>query len=216
VDLPPGAGLGCSAALGVAIFDAVDKALGIDRTRAELGDMAFEWERFFHGAPSGVDNAVAALGGLVRFDRQRGASGLSTPTPLHLVIANSGKRSETKQMVARVADQLERQPLRTRRLFEEVRALVRRAQDSILGGDVIALAHCLDRNHEVLRQLDLSTPGVEALRDCAIGAGALGAKVTGAGGGGCIVALAEDAGHAQSIVNAVRNDAFATEIAHAA
>ena len=76
VALPPGAGLGCSAAIGVSLIDAIDKALGMRRTRAELGAIALEWERFFHGDPSGIDNLASALGGLLCFQRS------SPPRPI--------------------------------------------------------------------------------------------------------------------------------------
>jgi mevalonate kinase len=216
VGLPPGAGLGCSAALGVALLDAIDKALGVARSRAELGMRALEWERFFHGAPSGIDNAAAALGGLIRFERGHGVSRLSGPIPLHLVVAHSGERSETKDMVAHVTRELDRQPQRTRRRFDEVSALVGQAESAIRRGDTRALGRHLDRNHLVLSALGLSTPKVEALREQAKLAGALGAKVTGAGGGGCIVALAGDAAHATEIARALGADSFAEEVAHAA
>ncbi len=215
VDLPPGAGLGCSAALGVSVLDAIDKALGIRRSRTDLAAEALRWERHFHGDPSGIDNLAAALGGLIRFERSRGAAPLATASSLHLVVAHSGERSETKTMVSRVAAHLKRQPVRTRRLFQQVRALVESAERNIRLGNVVALGAELDANHEILRALELSTPRVEALRDRCKRAGALGAKVTGAGGGGCVVALAETPQDARAVANAVdENDAFVVEIAH--
>ena len=64
VDLPRGAGLGCSAAIGVAVLDAIDEALGIDRTRIDLAAAALSWEKVFHGNPSGIDNTMSAVGGV--------------------------------------------------------------------------------------------------------------------------------------------------------
>lgn len=216
VDLPAGAGLGCSAAIGVSLVDAIDRTLGIERSRTEVGDQALRWERVFHGTPSGLDNAAAALGGLIRFERQRGASSLANPRPLHLVIAESGERSETKAMVARVARLLATESRRTRRLLAEVDALVARAEVAIAAGDTSALGRTLDSNHDVLRALGLSTPRIEELREAAKSTGALGAKVTGAGGGGCIVALARDFEHAQAVRDALDADAFVEEVRSAA
>lgn len=216
VDLPPGAGLGCSAALGVALLDAIDKALGVERSREALGKRALEWERFFHGSPSGVDNTAAALGGLIRFERERGVSTMLAASPLHLVVAHSGERSDTGEMVAKVARQLALEPGRTRRLFEGVRSLVDTAERAIARGDASTLGRCLDENGEVLRALDLGTPRTDALCRVARSAGALGAKVTGAGGGGCIVALARSAPQSRAIAKAVESHAFVTEVGHAA
>jgi mevalonate kinase len=216
VELPPGAGLGCSAAIGVSVIDAIDKALGIERSRDELGELALQWERFFHGTPSGIDNAAAAIGGVIRFERGSGASKLSPRAPLHLVVAHSGQRSHTKDMLARITRQLEQQPGRTRQRLDEVGALVVKAEIAIEQGDTLALGRDLDRNHDVLRALGLSTPRIEELRKAARSAGALGAKVTGAGGGGCVIALAEDADHAVFVANALGPDAFVEEVARVA
>lgn len=216
VELPPGAGLGCSAAIGVSVLDAIDKALGIRRTRSELGTRALAWERIFHGSPSGIDNTTAAIGGLIRFERLHGASTLCSGSPLHLVIVDSAQRADTKEMVEKVTLRLQRKPDDTRRLFEEVRILVGEAELALRRGDASALGDQLDRNHAVLRSLGLSTPRIEALRDAAKGAGALGAKLTGSGGGGCIVVLAEDASHARSIADAMPKGAFLTQVARAA
>ncbi len=216
VDLPPGAGLGCSAALGVAILDAIDKALGIERSREALGKQALRWERFFHGSPSGVDNTAAALGGLIRFEHGRGVSAMSTGSAFHLVVAHSGERSDTGDMVAKVARKLEAEPRQTRRLFSEVRGLVDSAEAAISSGDAATLGRCLDRNGEVLGSLGLTTPRTERLCRAARSAGALGAKVTGAGGGGCIVALGVGEEESAAIVEAVKSDAFVVEVGHAA
>lgn len=216
VDLPPGAGLGCSAALGVALLDAVDKALGVERPREALGAQALEWERFFHGSPSGVDNTAAALGGLIRFERGRDVSTLSSPYSLHFVVAHSGERSDTGAMVGRVARRLVEKPLETRRMFDEIRALVGVAEAAIAGGHLETLGRCLDQNDEILGALGLTTQRTDALCRAAKTAGALGAKVTGAGGGGCIVALAEDAGKSSEVAAALQSQAFVAEVGRAA
>ena len=216
VDLPPGAGLGCSAALGVAILDAIDKALGIERSREALGKQALRWERFFHGSPSGVDNTAAALGGLIRFQHGRGVSTMTTSSAFYLVVAHSGERSDTGEMVAKVARQLEAEPSQTRRLFSEVRDLVDTAEAAVVRGDAATLGHCLDRNGETLGALGLTTRRTEHLCRTARSAGALGAKVTGAGGGGCIVALGDGEQRTSAIADALRSDAFVVEVGHAA
>jgi mevalonate kinase len=216
VGLPPGAGLGCSTAIGVSVLDAIDNALGIECPRVHLGTRAFAWERIFHEAPSGIDNAVYALGGPIRFERGRGASTVRSGSPFHLAIAHSGPRSETKEMVAAVARRLKQQPDETRRLFDEVGAIVGSAEQALREGEVSALGRQFDRNHAVLRTLRLSTPQIEALRCEAKSGRALGAKVTGSGGGGWIVALAEDAGHARLIANRLGNGTFVAEVARGA
>lgn len=216
VDLPPGAGLGCSAAIGVSLLDAVDKALGIGRSRADIGARALDWERFFHGAPSGVDNTVSALGGLIRFQRSATVRSIPLTRPLHVVVAHSGERSSTKEMVARVSTRLSERPDWATKTLDEVCALVLDAELALRGGDWPRLGWALDRKQEILQSFGLSTPRLESLCELARSTGAHGAKVTGAGGGGCIIALAEDGHHAARIADALDADAFVEEIPHAA
>ncbi|MGB3050802.1 MAG: mevalonate kinase [Polyangiales bacterium] len=216
VALPPGAGLGCSAAIGVSLLDAIDKALGVPRSRADLGALALEWERFFHGDPSGIDNLASALGGLLCFQRWSPLRSISPKGSFFLVVAHSGQRSNTKDMVARVSRQLEARPDWGRRTLDEVHAMVLDSETAIRRGDLIALGGALDRNHEILRSLNLSTPRLEGLCLAARSAGALGAKVTGAGGGGCMVALATDVEHAHRIAAALEAESFVEEVGRAA
>lgn len=216
VALPPGAGLGCSAAIGVSLIDALDKALGVLRSRAELGSLALEWERFFHGDPSGIDNLAAALGGLICFQRSSPPRSISPKSSFYLVVAHSGQRSSTKEMVARVSRQLEQRPDWARSVLDEVNTLALRAETAIRNGDLSALGSVLDRNHAILRSLNLSTPRLEGLCQAARSAGALGAKITGAGGGGCMVALATGAEQASRIASALEAEAFIEEVGRAA
>ena len=67
IDLPASAGLGCSAAIGVAVLHAIDEALDLERSREELAEAAITWEKIFHGNPSGIDNTMSALGGVALF-----------------------------------------------------------------------------------------------------------------------------------------------------
>lgn len=216
VEVPPGAGLGCSAAIGVSVLDAVDKALGVRSSRAALGAFALEWERFFHGDPSGIDNVTAALGGLLRFQQSSPVERISPAGSFYFVIAHSGQRSNTRDMVAQVTQRLADRPDWARRTLDEVHALVLDAEVSLRSGDVLTLGRALDQNHEILRALDLSTPRLEALCRAARSAGALGAKITGAGGGGCMIALAADSEQATRIANMLDAESFVEEVGRAA
>lgn len=212
VDLPSGAGLGCSAALGVAIFDAIDGALCVSRSREELGRMAHEWEEVFHGSPSGIDNMAAAVGGVLRYRKGAPLKPLSLARPLRVVVAHSGERSKTKEMVSLVARQLASNPARVRDKFDDVSDLVDEAEVALSTGDMRTLGRLLNWNHGILSSLLLSTPKVEDLCRLARAHGALGAKVTGAGGGGCIVALAEDEEHAHRIRVVLGSRSFVDEV----
>ncbi|HEY1956624.1 MAG TPA: mevalonate kinase [Polyangiaceae bacterium] len=201
-DLAAGAGLGCSAALGVAIARAL-----IEVDDDDVRRHAMAWERVFHGNPSGIDAAVAALGGALVFSRGAIAP-LDVGALLVLVVGHSGLESSTRSMVESVARQLKRQPELVRKTFDAIDAVVRNARLAIEAGDVSALGKLLDMNQMLLAGLLLSTQEIEAMCASARAEGALGAKLTGAGGGGCVVALAESRASAERILAAWEREGF--------
>jgi mevalonate kinase len=212
VELPAGAGLGCSAAIGVAVLDAIDEALNIQRSRTELAEAALVWERIFHGNPSGIDNTMSAVGGVALYRKGEPLQPLRSNKPLHLVIGYSGESSSTKEMVASVARQLEEEPERVNKAFEAIEVLVRNARLAIEAGDHIALGQLLDLNHTILSSLMLCTTKLEEMCQSARAAGALGAKMTGAGGGGCMFALAPKRDEALRLCEVLGPGAFVAEV----
>jgi mevalonate kinase len=211
-ELPAGAGLGCSAAIGVAVLDAIDEALGRSRSRTELGEAALAWEKVFHGSPSGVDNMMSAVGGVALFRRGQALQSVRLNRPLHLVIGHSGESASTKEMVAAVARQLEQEPERVTRTFEGIETLVRNAKLAIEAGDLIALGQLLDLNHTLLSSLMLCTTKLDAMCHAAREAGALGAKMTGGGGGGCTFALAPKPEEAERLCSVLGKQAFVARV----
>ena len=125
-NLPPGGGLGCSAAMGVAMARALDPVA----SEEAVLECAMAWERVFHGNPSGVDAAVAARGGCVVFRKGERLEPVRVRGSLRLCIGNSGTPSSTKAMVDAVARLRARSPGRVRDVFDEVRALVGAARAS--------------------------------------------------------------------------------------
>jgi mevalonate kinase len=203
-DLPPGGGLGCSAAIGVAVARALEPELG-DQA---LQDRAMAWECVFHGNPSGVDSAVAARGGCVLFRRGEPLEPVRVRGAMHLCVGNTGVASSTKAMVEAVARLKARRPEIVDKSFEAIRALVNNARLAIEAGDWVALGKLLDLNQMLLGGLFVSTPEIERLCGAAREAGALGAKLTGAGGGGSVVALVESRAVADRVIDAWKKEGF--------
>jgi mevalonate kinase len=220
-DLPPGGGLGCSAALGVAVARAIDPRASSDTIASRVD----AWERVFHGNPSGIDAAVSAHGGCVLFQRptdpggqavesengvelRRSIQRVRVPAAIHLCIGHSGQASSTKSMVEAVARRRERRPEITQKTFDGIHTLVKNARIAIEEGDVRALGQFLDLNQMLLSGLFVSTPEIEQMCATARIAGALGAKLTGAGGGGCVVALVEDEASGAAVLDAWKRDGF--------
>jgi mevalonate kinase len=204
MNIPGGAGMGSSAALGVAVLRAMDEARGIDRPQQEIFERSLAWERVFHGNPSGVDNAMATLAGLALF--RRGPEVLSERLthfaprhPLRLLAGYSGPSPSTALMVQGVADLLARKPEETNKQFDAITAIVSNGKLALEQGELKSFGQLMTMNHMILASYFLlSTPELEAMIRAANQAGALGAKVTGGGGGGCMIALVDsDEAHAR-------------------
>jgi mevalonate kinase len=197
-DLPPGGGLGCSAAMGVAIARAVEPTLGEDAVQ----ERAMAWERVFHGNPSGVDAAVAARGGCIFFRKGEPLERVRVRGTLHLCVGSTGTPSSTKSMVDALASLRAERPEIVAEAFEGVRSLVQSARLAIETGDRPALGRLMDLNQMLLAALFVSSTSIERMCALARDAGALGAKLTGAGGGGSVVALVPSAAAGEAVLAA--------------
>jgi mevalonate kinase len=211
--LPPGAGLGSSAALAIAVL----RALGAAAARTLDGDeeraVGRRLEAIFHGHPSGVDPAAASLGSCFRFVRGEPPEirPLAAPArPMHVVVALGERARSTGAAVTGLRARWEADRARHERLFDAVAAVVDDGARALETGDVARLGRAFDRNHDLLRELGVSAPEVERLVAAAHAAGALGAKLTGGGAGGAVIAVTEDA---ERLAAALRADGISTIVA---
>lgn len=185
-ELPAGAGLGSSAALCVAL---ARLALGPDADNDTVVQASLCGERVFHGAPSGIDSEVAARGGLLRFVRGEPPEHVPLGAPLPLVIVDSKKERRTAALVAAVRARHDRLPMVVRPILDACRECVLNATHALADGDLERLGELMNIAHGLLVSLGVSSPILDDMCSTALSNGALGAKLTGAGGGGCIVAL---------------------------
>ncbi len=190
VEVPGGAGLGCSAAIAVSIARAAAFARAVPLDDERAAACANAWERVFHGNPSGVDVAVAARGGVLSFRRGAESRAVVPRGVLELAIASTGEPSSTKSMVESVARQLARRPQVVERTFDGIDTLAIKGAQAIEAGRWYEVGQLMDLNHALLASLMVSTERLEEACRLAREAGALGAKLTGGGGGGCAIALA--------------------------
>lgn len=197
-DLPLSMGLGSSAALSVAVakvlLEAADRAV----TPKNVLALAAEMEQEFHGTPSGVDHTTSARNELLLFRRKPGAPNgtakvLECPKPLHVLVALCGERPPTRATVSGLRERRERWPRRYERLFTEIGRVAEEGAEAIREGDLEALGDAMNVNQGLLAALGLSSPAIEGLLATLRRAGALGAKLTGAGGdGGALIGLFRD------------------------
>ncbi len=193
-ELPAGRGLGSSAALAVATLRAVAAAAKRRLDAAAELDAGRRLEAIFHGTPSGIDPAAAALGTCFRFVRGEPPSvmPLYLSAPLPLVIAFGLRPRSTGVAVGGLRERWEAARDRYEELFDEVADVVRRGTSAMTSGDLAALGRAFDDNQALLERLGVSSDEIAALVAAARRAGALGAKLTGGGAGGAVIALAEE------------------------
>ncbi len=192
--LPPGAGFGSSAALSVAVLRALaaaaERRLGTDEELA----LGRRLETIFHGHPSGIDPAAAALGTCFTFVRGEPptVTPVQPPAPLALVIAFSGRPRSTGAAVGALRERWTAEPARYDALFDRIAETVERGTRALVAGDAAGLGAAFDANQALLEAIGVSADEVGALVATARRAGALGAKLTGGGAGGAVIALGPD------------------------
>ena len=191
LQVPAGSGLGASAALGVAIARAVLDARGLPNDRRRVLAAAAAWEGVYHGNPSGIDAAAAESGSPILFDKSSGPVPIILGRDLVLAVGLAGPPASTKLMVESVARLRERRPALVDQALEAIRVLVNNAKLCLEAGDLPGLGSLMNYNQMLLAGLFVSTEGIERCAALAREAGALGAKLTGSGGGGAVVALCD-------------------------
>jgi mevalonate kinase len=195
-ELPPGVGLGSSAALSIAVLRALLQATGRQLAADEELALGRRLEAVFHGTPSGIDPAAALRdAGCFRFVRGDPPSiaPLRLARPLPLLVVFGGRARSTGAAVAGLRARWEGDRARHEGVFDDVASTVAAGAAAIERGDLPALGRAFDRNQELLESLGVSAPEVEEVAARARRAGALGAKLTGGGAGGAVVAVAEEA-----------------------
>lgn len=195
-ELPLAVGLGSSAALSVACARMLLLAAGKAPSPKEAARLAWAMEQEFHGTPSGVDHTTSAEEQLLLYRKQPGVSSVGrgktvdSPRALKVVVALAGERSPTKKTVAALRQRQARWPERYQRIFKEMGRLASEGAKAVEAGDLEALGDAMNVNQGLLSALGLSSPPLEEMVYRLRSLGALGAKLTGAGGdGGAVVGL---------------------------
>jgi mevalonate kinase len=187
--IPVAAGLGSGAAISVAIIRALSSHLGSALPLNRQSSLAYQVETIHHGKPSGIDNAVITYDKPVFFISGRGAKDFSIGAPLTLIIGVSSVVSSTHKAVGQVYQAWKEQRSHYEAIFDNIGGITELARQATERGDEQELGKLMNENQLLLKQLGVSHPELERLIDAAREAGAIGAKLSGAGLGGNVIAL---------------------------
>jgi mevalonate kinase len=192
--IPIASGLGSGAAMAAAVIRALAQHLGLtDLVNDErVSELTYQVEKLLHGTPSGIDNTVVAHEKPVYFVRQEPANRIETlvaARPLQLLVADTGVASATKSVVGDVRRQWLADPERFERIFDGCGRIADLARRAVEQGAIRELGRLMAENHALLREMTVSSVELDNLVSAAMPAGALGAKLSGAGRGGNMIAL---------------------------
>jgi len=190
--IPIARGMGSGAAVATALVRALAEHYGRHLTARAVSDLVYQTEAIFHGTPSGIDNTVIAFEKPVYFVKGQRADIFWVGKPFTLLIADTGIPSKTRAAVEDVRRAWLADRPRYEALFDEIGTTVESGKQAIAEGKLRELGQLMNRNHGLLRELGVSCRELEALYLAALDAGAKGAKLSGSGRGGCLIALVDE------------------------
>lgn len=194
-ELPLGGGLGSSSAFCVALVGIVDSFFNLNLDKKSLCDLSIEAEKIINVDTSGADCNICTFGGIGIFNKENGFSKLSfdVNNKLQFLIIDSGISHNTNQMIEVVKRLREKNPSKFDYLFNQYRAIFESAISSLKEGNYNKFGDLMTQNHSLLKDLSVSNPVIDKLVSiCNNNEGILGTKITGAGGGGCIISLIDN------------------------
>lgn len=191
-DIPIASGLGSGAAISAALVRAALTHAGLPAPPETVSRLVYRSEELFHGTPSGIDNTVIAYERPVWFVKGQQPESFAVGQPFTLAIADSGIPSPTKESVGDVRRAWEADPAGYEAIFSRIADVVHGARRAIRDGNLSAIGGLMNVNQQRLEMLGVSSPALEKLIDGTRGAGALGAKLSGGGRGGNVIALVDE------------------------
>ena len=208
--IPLAMGLGASASIAVALSSALSNYFELSKNSEEINKIAFECEKINHILPSGIDNTVASFGKAVFYNKNEPINVLSKKysKSLPIIIAMSNSPSKTSDLVTSVAKTRNKNKEMYEKIFQQMGEISQQGFDVIKKRDFNQLGDLMNIYQGLLNSIGVSTPELESMIDIARSSGALGAKLTGSGGGGSIIALCPD--HQKEVRNSLNGAGYQT------
>jgi len=210
-------GIGSSAAFAVSFVRAVNTKFNLGLSDELINQAAYLVEQAVHGTPSGIDNTTAVFGGVIKFCMQKSVSEF-TPAflyskfkilkPIEIVIIDSGKQTDTKNAIAVVSEFIQKNRAQSDKIFEQYKDIFNLGINALENSNLEKLGMCMNKNHRLLQELGVSCPELDEIIHKAQSLGALGAKLTGTGLGGLVVALTPGVELQDRVANYFERDGY--------
>lgn len=197
--IPPGKGLGSSASTAVAVIRSLFAFFDRTFTENEILSLANIAETYAHGAPSGLDPLTITSGSPVWYAKSEGPQFLHPNSDFYFIVADSGRMADTRTAIESIAERLKLAPKKIQSKLERIGELTNQVKTSLEKTGKLLLGSFLNEAQKELEALGVSDAGLNRLIYIAREEGALGAKLTGGGNGGCIIALAKDEVHSRHL-----------------
>ncbi|MFX0033108.1 MAG: mevalonate kinase [Candidatus Hermodarchaeota archaeon] len=214
-DLVAASGVGASAAQCTSLARALNEEFNLNLNDEKINDAAYAGEMAYHGTPSGIDNTASTYGGLIWFVKNLNGGKnvidrLTSAEKMNLVIADTGITASTAEVVSDVRRLKEKNQDKFKSIFKQYEKIAMNAKKALLKGKKNKVGKLMNQNHTLLQMLTVSGEINDKIVEIARNNGALGAKVTGTGRGGLVIALTSDLDSQMKISNAIENQGFST------
>jgi mevalonate kinase len=203
-------GIGASAASCVAVARALSEHFNLNLSDDEINDIAYEGEKGYHGTPSGIDNTASTFGGLIWFEKGEPniMKKISLPNPVRIVMCNTGKVADTTAAVEGVRKRKEKDPEKYKKIFNRAENIAYLAKRALQEENYKEVGKLMNENHKLLQQIEVSSRELDFLVGITREQGALGAKLTGGGLGGNMIALTPGKDLQENVANAIEKEGF--------
>ena len=212
-DLIATSGVGASAAQCTSLSRALNDCFNLRLDNEGINEAAYVGEMAYHGTPSGVDNTASTYGGLIWFVKNLSGGKntmdlLKSPVKMPLIIANSGITASTNEVVADVRRLKDENPEKFKNIFTEYESIASKAKKALLEGSIKTVGYLMNQNHKLLQDITVSGEINDLLVKLALTNGAIGAKVTGTGRGGLVIALTKNEKIQNKVANKIKKEGY--------
>lgn len=207
--------MGASAAQCTSLVRALSEEFNLNLNDEKINEAAYAGEMAYHGTPSGIDNTASTYGGLIWFVKNLSGGKntidrLKSAEKMHLIIANTGITASTAEVVADVRKLREEDPEKFNKIFNKYEKIAKNAKKALIKGDRDSVGKLMNQNHKLLQLISVSSEINDKIVDIALNNGAIGAKMTGTGRGGLVIALTLDENNLKRVSTAIENKGFST------